>query len=175
VVQPNEDGSYWRKIVRNKMVRMKEKRRVQAGRAYAEAAFDGSPDAFEGRVVSSWGPYTSIVGTAVKTGVAGLTTQAENVAKAEQRWQSLGSEEQGRAWAATGSQLADAFNKVDADGNGSISHAELAAAIKVVDPASTDEEVATMVAVADEDEDGEVTLPEFVMLMLYQRGPALAK
>ena len=27
VVQPNEDGSYWRKIVRNKMVRMKEKRR----------------------------------------------------------------------------------------------------------------------------------------------------
>ena len=175
VVQPNEDGSYWRKIVRNKMVRMKEKRRVQAGRAYAEAAFDGSPDAFEGRVVSSWGPYTSIVGTAVKTGVAGLTTQAENVAKAEQRWQSLGSEEQGRAWAATGSQLADAFNKVDADGNGSISHAELAAAIKVVDPASTAEEVATMVAVADEDEDGEVTLSEFVMLMLYQRGPALAK
>jgi len=175
VVQPNEDGSYWRKIVRNKMVRMKEKRRVQAARAYAEATFDGCPDAFEGRVVSSWGPYTSIVGTAVKTGVAGLTTQAENVAKAEQRWQSLGSEEQGRAWAATGSQLADAFNKVDADGNGSISHAELAAAIKAVDPASTAEEVATMVAVADEDEDGEVTLPEFVMLMLYQRGPALAK
>ena len=30
VVQPNEDGSYWRKIVRNKMIRMKEKRRLQA-------------------------------------------------------------------------------------------------------------------------------------------------
>ena len=30
VVQPNEDGSYWRKIVRNKMIRMKEKRRVKA-------------------------------------------------------------------------------------------------------------------------------------------------
>ena len=29
VVQPNEDGSYWRKIVRNKMIRMKEKRRLQ--------------------------------------------------------------------------------------------------------------------------------------------------
>jgi hypothetical protein len=29
VVQPNEDGSYWRKIVRNKMVRMKEVRRVK--------------------------------------------------------------------------------------------------------------------------------------------------
>ena len=33
VVQPNEDGSYWRKIVRNKMIRMKEKRRVQAAKA----------------------------------------------------------------------------------------------------------------------------------------------
>ena len=30
VVQPNEDGSYWRKIVRNKMIRMKEKRREKA-------------------------------------------------------------------------------------------------------------------------------------------------
>ena len=35
VVQPNEDGSYWRKIVRNKMIRMKEKRRVQAAKAEA--------------------------------------------------------------------------------------------------------------------------------------------
>ena len=30
VVQPNEDGSYWRKIVRNKMHRMREQRRVKA-------------------------------------------------------------------------------------------------------------------------------------------------
>lgn len=29
VLQPNEDGSYWRKIVRNKMVRMKEVRRMK--------------------------------------------------------------------------------------------------------------------------------------------------
>jgi Calcineurin-like phosphoesterase len=29
VIQPNEDGSYWRKIVRNKMVRMKEVRRIK--------------------------------------------------------------------------------------------------------------------------------------------------
>ena len=28
VIQPNEDGSYWRKIVRNKMIRMKEKPQV---------------------------------------------------------------------------------------------------------------------------------------------------
>merc|ERR1719163_328158 len=35
VVQPNEDGSYWRKIVRNKMVRMKEVRRVKAAKQWA--------------------------------------------------------------------------------------------------------------------------------------------
>ena len=34
VVQPNEDGSYWRKIVRNKMVRMKEQRRVKAAKKW---------------------------------------------------------------------------------------------------------------------------------------------
>ena len=34
VVQPNEDGSYWRKIVRNKMVRMKEARRVKAAKKF---------------------------------------------------------------------------------------------------------------------------------------------
>ena len=34
VVQPNEDGSYWRKIVRNKMVRMKESRRVKAAKNF---------------------------------------------------------------------------------------------------------------------------------------------
>ena len=35
VVQPNEDGSYWRKIVRNKIVRMKEKRREEAAKILA--------------------------------------------------------------------------------------------------------------------------------------------
>ena len=34
MVQPNEDGSYWRKIVRNKMVRMKESRRVKAAKSF---------------------------------------------------------------------------------------------------------------------------------------------
>ena len=71
VVQPNEDGSYWRKIVRNKMIRMREKRRVQAAKAYAQEELVKDGEEFVGAVVSSWGPYTSIVGTAVKTGVAG--------------------------------------------------------------------------------------------------------
>ena len=74
VVQPNEDGSYWRKIVRNKMIRMKEKRRVQAAQAYSEEVFE---DVEEPRVVSSWGPYTSMVGTATATGVAGLTAKSK--------------------------------------------------------------------------------------------------
>jgi hypothetical protein len=73
VVQPNEDGSFWRKIVRNKMVRMQEVRRVKAARAFAAEQFQlGGDD--EIPVVSSWGPYTSTVGTAKRTGVAGLTS-----------------------------------------------------------------------------------------------------
>merc|ERR1712151_101968 len=62
VVQPNEDGSYWRKIVRNKMVRMKESRRVKAAKKWLEeqAGEDG------GSVLSSWGPYTSTIGQVYK-------------------------------------------------------------------------------------------------------------
>jgi hypothetical protein len=75
VVQPNEDGSYWRKIVRNKMVRMKESRRVKAAKAFARETFK-IPEDGEVKVVSSWGPYMSTSGTAKKTGVAGLTAPA---------------------------------------------------------------------------------------------------
>jgi len=61
VVQPNEDGSYWRKIVRNKMVRMKESRRVKAAKKWAaENMGEG------GEVLSSWGPYTSTIGQVYK-------------------------------------------------------------------------------------------------------------
>jgi len=75
VVQPNEDGSYWRKIVRNKMIRMKEVRRVKAAKALAKQLLNKD----EAEVVSSWGPYTSTSGTAKKTGVAGLTAPAARV------------------------------------------------------------------------------------------------
>jgi 3',5'-cyclic AMP phosphodiesterase CpdA len=68
VVQPNEDGSYWRKIVRNKMIRMKEVRREKSAKAYAALLLDK-----EASVVSSWGPYISTKGTAKNTGVSGLT------------------------------------------------------------------------------------------------------
>ena len=69
VVQPNEDGSYWRKIVRNKMVRMKEVRRERAAKALA-ATLTGNDEA---EVISSWGPYTTTKGTAKNTGIQGLT------------------------------------------------------------------------------------------------------
>ncbi|EJK62134.1 hypothetical protein THAOC_17268 [Thalassiosira oceanica] len=72
VVQPNEDGSYWRKIVRNKMVRMKEVRRVKAAKQWA-ADLLGLDEESEANVVSSWGPYTTTSGTAKKTAVPGLT------------------------------------------------------------------------------------------------------
>ena len=63
VVQPNEDGSYWRKIVRNKMVRMQEARRVKAAKKWlAETAGED----VEGSVLSSWGPYTSTIGQVYK-------------------------------------------------------------------------------------------------------------
>jgi hypothetical protein len=74
VVQPNEDGSYWRKIVRNKMVRMKEVRRMKAAKRFAQEVMGVEED--EATIVSSWGPYTTTSGTAKKTGVAGLTTPA---------------------------------------------------------------------------------------------------
>ena len=63
VVQPNEDGSYWRKIVRNKMVRMKESRRVKAAKVWM-AELVGEENV--GSVLSSWGPYTSTIGQVYK-------------------------------------------------------------------------------------------------------------
>ncbi|CAJ1959944.1 unnamed protein product [Cylindrotheca closterium] len=71
VVQPNEDGSYWRKIVRNKMIRMKEVRREKAAKRLAESIKKEDAD-----IVSSWGPYTTTKGTAKNTGVSGLTAPA---------------------------------------------------------------------------------------------------
>ena len=169
VIQPNEDGSYWRKIVRNKMTRMKEKRRLQAGQAYASEVFGVDGEEMAGKVVSSWGPYTSIVGTAVKTGVAGLTATAELTAQKD--WQKLAPEEKVGTWQATGEELAAAFAKIDTDGNGSITEDELKAAIRVVNPAATDAEVESMVQLADiGPADGQVTLQEFVMLMLFGAG-----
>jgi len=63
VIQPNEDGSYWRKIVRNKMIRMKEQRRVKSAKKWI-AEKVGEDKA--GDVLSSWGPYTSTIGQVYK-------------------------------------------------------------------------------------------------------------
>lgn len=68
VIHPNEDGSYWRKIVRNKVVRMREKRREKAAQKFImeQLKLEEKP-----KVRSSWGPYTSTDGTAKKTSVPG--------------------------------------------------------------------------------------------------------
>jgi hypothetical protein len=72
VVQPNEDGSYWRKIVRNKMIRMKELRREKAVKELAKTLFN--QEATAARVVSSWGPYVTTSSWARKTAVEGLAS-----------------------------------------------------------------------------------------------------
>lgn len=86
VIQPNEDGSYWRKIVRNKMVRAMEQRREAAAKSFIADLLQRNKNQWiypgpastdkEVDVVSSWGPYTSTKGTAKKTGVSGLTAPA---------------------------------------------------------------------------------------------------
>lgn len=63
VVQPNEDGSYWRKIVRNKMVREKERRREKSAVKFA-VEYLKAPNPQDVKVKSSWGPYTTLSGTA---------------------------------------------------------------------------------------------------------------
>jgi len=66
VIQPNADGSYWRKIVRNKIARMKEKRREKAAIDFAQAYLPvRSEQEAKEKVVSTWGPYTTTSGTAV--------------------------------------------------------------------------------------------------------------
>jgi hypothetical protein len=71
VIQPNEDGSYWRKIVRNKIARMKERRREKAAIEFAKDHLGVEPDKAKQLVQSSWGPYTSTSGVAKTTGVPG--------------------------------------------------------------------------------------------------------
>mmetsp|Transcript_761 Transcript_761/g.2251 ORF Transcript_761/g.2251 Transcript_761/m.2251 type:complete len:782 (-) Transcript_761:151-2496(-) len=159
-VQPNEDGSFWRKIVRNKMIRMKENRRQKVGKAISKRLF---PDV-EPQVVSSWGPYTSISGTAKSTGVAGLTTQA----KIAQAWDQLGG---GRvaAWREMADELKAVFNSLDKDGDGSITTMELRGCVTKLDPSCDEKSLVEMMTVADTDGDGKVSLEEFARLMLFQR------
>jgi hypothetical protein len=69
VIHPNEDGSYWRKIVRNKVVRMREKRREKAATNFIKDMMgDALPADVKPKIRNSWGPYTSTDGTAKLTG-----------------------------------------------------------------------------------------------------------
>mmetsp|Transcript_102614 Transcript_102614/g.320826 ORF Transcript_102614/g.320826 Transcript_102614/m.320826 type:complete len:631 (+) Transcript_102614:1-1893(+) len=70
VVQPNEDGTYWRKVVRNKMHRMKEMRRCAAAKNWMKAIKGDDADV---NILSSYGPYTTTAGQ-----VMGISTRAIN-------------------------------------------------------------------------------------------------
>jgi len=69
VIQPNEDGSYWRKIVRNKIARMKERRRELAAIEFAKYDLGVKEDEVKEVVKSSWGPYMTTSGVAKSTNV----------------------------------------------------------------------------------------------------------
>jgi len=155
VVQPNEDGSYWRKIVRNKMIRMKEKRREQAAAAYARATFEVE----SAPVVSSWGPYTSIVGTAKTTGVPGLTKEASR------QWSTLSGSKMGE-WKVVGQQIKKTFAEIDQDHSGFLDKTELRQAITALDPTCSDTTISEMISSADSDGDGKIAMDEFVKIML---------
>jgi len=75
VIQPNEDGSYWRKIVRNKIARMKERRREKAAMEFAKEVLSVKEEEVKERVHSSWGPYTTTSGVAKTTVVPGVTAK----------------------------------------------------------------------------------------------------
>jgi len=74
VIQPNADGSYWRKIVRNKIARMQEKRREKAAIEFAQMHLPvkNEEEARE-TILSHWGPYKSTSGVAKSTGIEGVT------------------------------------------------------------------------------------------------------
>jgi hypothetical protein len=67
VVQPNEDGSYWRKIVRNKIARMQERRREKAAQEFAERVLNLEEE--EPQILSHYGPYTTTSGVAKTTAI----------------------------------------------------------------------------------------------------------
>ena len=58
VIQPNEDGSYWRKLVRNKMARTREVKRQKAAAQWLKERRP-EVEARELKVFSSFGPYLS--------------------------------------------------------------------------------------------------------------------
>lgn len=80
VVQPNDDGSYWRKIVRNKIARMKERRREKAAIEFAQTFLPvRTEEEAKEKCASTWGPYTTTSGVAKSTGVVGITKKEKEL------------------------------------------------------------------------------------------------
>jgi len=74
VVQPNEDGSYWRKVVRNKMHRMREMRRMTAAKKWMkELKGDEAPI----NAISSYGPYITTAGQVMGISTKGVCSKVK--------------------------------------------------------------------------------------------------
>ena len=108
-------------------------------------------------------PYTSISGTAKRTGVAGLTAPARLVAPAPEPPPAPKLEVLG----ATGSELASVFSSMADKFKGTIATDKLPMALEQVSPGSTAEELAALLALAEGAK--EVTLQQFVRLVRYRR------
>ena len=76
-MQPNEDGTYWRKVVRNKMYRTRETRNVDAAKKFIQKVL---PDQ-DHDVMSSYGPYISTVGQVMGVSTKALPFKAEDTTK----------------------------------------------------------------------------------------------
>ena len=70
-------------------------------------------------------------------------------------------------WYAIKSELREAFNVFDTDGNGTISEDELRQVMHNLGEKLTDEDIKAMMREADTDGDGEVNFEEFVQMMSF--------
>ena len=70
-------------------------------------------------------------------------------------------------WYAIKSELREAFNVFDKDGNGTISEDELRQVMHNLGEKLTDEDIKAMMREADTDGDGEVNFEEFVQMMSF--------
>jgi len=78
VVQPNEDGTYWRKVVRNKMHRMREMRRMTAAKNFMKQMKGEDQDI---EVLSSYGPYKTTAGQVMGLSTRAICPKAESTTK----------------------------------------------------------------------------------------------
>ena len=86
-------------------------------------------------------------------------------ATASNAWRKLGAAARSRGF--TNDSIEKAFKDIDRDDDGELDPGEIRLAIKTVAPQLTDIDVAIMLACADKDGDGQITIEEFKAMMLH--------